>query len=125
MEEKSFDGISILKIFSKCFLIEMIISILGMFILAVVLSKTSLSDSIMGNVIIGISSFSIGIGGFLSSRKLDIKGILCGACQGIIYMIVLYLISSIVSKSFNLGIEGIIMILVRYSFRCNRWNYWC
>ena len=90
----------------------MIISILGMLILAIILSKTSLSDSIMGNVIIGISSFSIGIGGLLSSRKLQIKGILCGALQGIFYMAVLYLISSIASQNFSLGLEGIMMVLI-------------
>ena len=125
MEEKSFDGFNILKIFGKSFLLEMIVTILGMFILAIVLSKTSLSDSIMGNALIGISSFSIGIGGFLSSRKLQIKGILCGTLQGIIYMGILYLISSIVNHNFNLGIEGIIMIAVRSSFRSHWWNYWC
>ena len=124
MEEKSFEGTNILKTFGKSFLIEMIISIIGMFILAVVLSKTSLSDSVMGNVIIGISSFSIGIGGFLCSRKLKIKGILCGALQGIFYMGILYLISSIVSKSFNLGLEGMIMIAVRNCFWSHRRNYW-
>lgn len=124
MEEKSFDGISILKTFGKSLLIEMIISIIGMFILAVALSKTDLSDSIMGNVIIGISAFSIGIGGFFCSRKLKIKGILCGALQGIFYMGILYLISSIVSKSFNLGLEGMIMIAVRNCFWSHWGNYW-
>lgn len=112
MEEKSFDGIGIFKIFGKCLLVEMIISILGMFILALILSKTSVNDSIMGNVIIGISAFSICIGGFLSSRNLKIKGILCGILNGIFYMTILYLISSIASGNFVLTIEGIVMIIV-------------
>ena len=112
MEEKKADGIEILKTFGISFIIEIIISILGMFILAVALSKTSLSDNIMGNVIIGISSFSIGIGGFCSSRRLQIKGILCGTLQGIFYMMTLYLISSIASKNFSLGLEGIIIVIV-------------
>ena len=124
MEEKSFDGISILKTFGKSLLIEMIISIIGMFILAVALSKTDLSDSIMGNTIIGISAFSIGIGGFFCSRKLKMKGILCGALQGIFYMGILYLISSIVNKSFNLGIEGIVMVIIGIIFRSCWRNYW-
>ena len=120
MEEKSFDGIKVLKVFGKCFIIEMIISILGMFILALVLSKTNISDSIMGNVIIAISAFSVSMGGFISSRKLQIKGILCGALQGIFYMSILYLISSIANGNFSLEIEGIIMIIVRHCF----WNSW-
>ena len=125
MEEKSFDGIRILKVFGKCFVIEMIISILGMFILALILSKTNVSDSIMGNVIIGISAFSISMGGFISSRNLQIKGIVCGSIQGIFYMLMLYLISSILSGNFGLESESIIMIVVRYCFRKCRRNYWC
>ena len=84
------NGIEILKTFIKSLIIEIIISFLGMFILALILSKTNVSDNIMGNTIIGISSFSIAIGGFLSSRKLQMKGILSGSLQGILYMIILY-----------------------------------
>ena len=54
MEEKNFDGISVLKIFGKSLLLELMISFCGMLILAFVLSKTSVSDSIMGKVIVGI-----------------------------------------------------------------------
>lgn len=125
MEEKSFDGIGILKIFGKNLIMELIISLIGMFILALVLSKTSVSDSIMGNTIIGISAFSIALGGLVVSRKMEMKGILCGALQGVLYMVVLYLISSMASGKFALGIEGIVMILVRY---CCWWcwrNNWC
>ena len=123
MEEKSFDGIGILKVFGKCFIIEMMISIIGMLILAIVLSQTNVSDNIMGNVIIGISAFAISIGGLLSSRKIQIKGILCGSIQGIFYMITLYLISSIASGNFSLSLEGIVMIIVRYYYRSNGRNY--
>lgn len=125
MEEKNFSGIEILKIFSKSLLLEIIISLIGMFILAIILSKTSVSDSIMGNVIIGISAFAISMGGFISSRKLEIKGIICGALQGIIYMLVLYLLSSIANGNFALKVEGIVMIVVRNYFWSNRWSYWC
>ena len=96
-----------------------------MFILAVILSNTSINDNIMGNTIIGISSFAISIGAFLSSRKLNIKGIVCGILQGVIYMLVLYIISSLVSGNFSLKIEGIIMIIVRNHIRSNWRNSWC
>ncbi|MBR1540964.1 MAG: TIGR04086 family membrane protein [Clostridia bacterium] len=76
------------------------------------MSKTSVSDSIMGNAIIGISAFAIAFGGLITSRKLEVKGILCGAIQGILYMVLLYFISSIASGTFALKVEGIVMILV-------------
>ena len=44
MEEKSFDGLGIIKIFGKCLIIEVIISAVGMFILALVLSNTSVKN---------------------------------------------------------------------------------
>lgn len=112
MEEKSFDGLGLIKIFGKCLIIEVIISVIGMFILALVLSNTSVNDNIMGNAVVGISAFAIGFGGFIISRKLEMKGIICGALQGILYMITIYLISSIACGKFSLTIEGIIMILV-------------
>lgn len=123
MEEKNFDGIQILKVFGKSLVLEMIISFIGMFILALILSKTGVSDGIMGNTIIGISAFSIAIGGFLSSRKLEMKGIITGACQGIIYMLLLYLFSSIANGNFSLRIEGIVMIIIRNYSWSNWWYY--
>ena len=63
-------------------------------------------------VLYGISAFAISLGGFITSKKLEMKGILCGAMQGILYMVLLYLISSIASGNFSLKIEGIIMIIV-------------
>ena len=123
MEEKSFDRIKIVKVCGKCLVIEFIITLVGMFVLALLLSKTNISDDIMGNAIIGISAFSIAVGGFLSSRKLEMKGIVCGALQGVLYMILLYVISSLACGEFALRIEGIMMILVRYCSRRNWRNY--
>lgn len=125
MEEKNFDGIAMLRILGKCLVLELMISIIGMFILALVLSNTSVSDSIMGNTIIGISAFSIALGGFIISKKIEMKGIICGALQGIIYMFTLYFISSIASGQFSLRIEGIVMVIIRYCCRKCWWNYWC
>ena len=123
MEENLSDGFELIKNLGKCILIELIITFLGMLILAVILTNTNISDTIMGNCIIGISAFAIGIGGFLASRKLKMKGILCGGLQGLIYMIILYMISSISSGNFSLQLEGIVMIVIRYYFWSNWWNH--
>jgi len=122
MEEKSFDGIGILKVCGKCLMMELLISFMGMLILALLLSKTNISDDIMGNAIIGISAFAIALGGFLASRKLEMKGIICGALQGVVYMMLLYCISSFACGNFALRIEGVMMILVRHCGRRNRRN---
>ena len=125
MEENNFNGITNLKVFIKCFIIEMAISILGLFILALILSKTNVNDDIMVKAIIGISAFAISIGGFISSRSFKMKGIISGSIQGIFYMLILYLISSIASQNFTLVSEGIIMLIVRYYIRKCWRNYRC
>lgn len=112
MEEKSIDGIRVVKVIGKNLIISLLLSLIGMFILAVILSKTGVSDSIMGKAIIGISASAICFSGFLTSKKLEMKGILCGILQGILYMVLLYTISSIASGNFSLKLEGIVMIIV-------------
>ena len=81
-------------------------------ILAILLSTTDLNENVINPCIIFISAFSILIGAFFSSRKIGKKGILIGFLQGLIYMTILYLFSSISSGNFSLNISSLIMILI-------------
>ena len=47
---------------------------------------------------------------FYASKKIKEKGIISGAIVGLIYMLILYLISSIVNWDFTMTLETIIMI---------------
>ena len=113
-----------LKIFFKNLILEFLVSILLLLILSILLSTTNLSENIISSAIIFISSFSILLGGFLSSRKLKLKGIITGILQGLTYMIILYILSSLLSHDFSLGTESIAMILSRYSMWWTRRNNW-
>lgn len=64
-----------IKVFIKSLIIELIVTLLMLFFLALILSKTNVEEKIINPAIIIISSFSILIGGFLCSRKLNFKGI--------------------------------------------------
>lgn len=121
MEESSTGS---LKIFFKNLVLEFLVSILLLLILSILLSTTNLSENIISSAIIFISSFSILLGGFLASRKLKLKGIITGALQGLIYMTILYILSSLLSHDFSLGTESIAMILSRYSMWWIRRNNW-
>ena len=79
-------------------------------ILSIVLSFSSIKENIIMPTVIFISSFSILIGGFLVAKKIDEKGIVYGSILGLIYMVILYLISSIMNFDFSLNVNAIIMI---------------
>ena len=61
--------------------------------------------------IIFISSMSILIGGYLIGKSMKSKGIIYGACFGLCYMLVLYLISSVQNMNFLISLEAVLMIL--------------
>lgn len=112
MENEIKEGFSPLKIFAKNLIVEFILTIFLLMILSVLLSLTSISENIINPSIIFISAFSILIGSFFSARKIGTKGILIGILQGLIYMLILYLLSSISNAEFSIGMASIIMILI-------------
>ena len=101
-----------IKIFIKNLAIEFLITLILLMVLSILLSSTNLNENIINPSIIFISAFSILIGAFFSSRKIGKKGILIGLLQGLTYMIILYLFSSISSGNFTLEISSLIMILI-------------
>ena len=94
----------------KGLLISFGITLITMFIFAVLLTYTNIPESTIPIVIIAISFVSVLIGSTISTRKISKNGMINGGLIGGIYVILLYLISSIVSKGFALNIYSIIMI---------------
>ena len=81
-------------------------------IFSALLTYTSLSENLIQPVVISVTGISILAGSFFATRKVGKNGILKGITVGLIYIILIYFISSIVNNgnfSFNLG--SIIMIL--------------
>jgi putative membrane protein (TIGR04086 family) len=115
MEEKVVSGESPIKVLGKGLIIEFLISLIFMFILSVLLSTTNLDEDIINSAIIFISAFSILFGSFLSSKKLKLKGIAVGIIEGFFYMGILYIVSSILTSNFKIGMESIVMILIGIS----------
>ena len=63
-------------------------------------------------VVITISGISILIGSSISSLKIKKQGMINGALVGLIYMIFIYLLSSIVFTGFGIDTNAIIMIVI-------------
>ena len=91
-------------------LLSIIMSIIFLAIFATILAYTNVSESTILPTIIVIVASSILAGSFLCSRKIKQNGILNGAIVGLIYMLVLYIISSAIVMDFSLTINSFIMI---------------
>ena len=92
--------------------ISIILSLILLTIYAALLSYTSISENTMVPVIITITGISILIGSSISSMHIKKQGMLNGALVGLIYMLTIYILSSIFLSSFEININSIIMIAV-------------
>lgn len=98
-------------IIAKGVIIAIIVSMALLLIFSAILTYTTISESVSNPVIIVITSVSILIASQISTRKIKKNGIVNGGVIGGIYIITLYLISSIVTGNFSLGINAIVMII--------------
>lgn len=101
-----------MKVFFKNLLLSILISLILIAILSVIMSNTNISDNILNPIVIGIVAFSLLIGAFNMSRIKKEKGIVFGSLLGAAYILILYLISSIVLMDFSLSINSIFFILL-------------
>ena len=89
-----------------------ILSLILLLIYAMLLTYTELSESTMVPVIITITGISILIGSTISTIKIRKNGLLNGSLVGLIYVITLYLASSICLTGFLLTLNSFIMLIV-------------
>ena len=94
----------------KGFFISIITTIALIFIFSVILVKTNFREEYIDTVIIIISSVSILVGTSISTIKIKKNGIIIGILISLMYMLVLYLFSSILNGCFSIGIKTISMM---------------
>lgn len=98
------------NIFIGC-IISIIITCISCFILATILINTNISETIIPISIIVIYIISVLIGSSISSIKTNRKGIINGGLVGIIYISIIYILSSITLAGFKLNMYSIIIII--------------
>lgn len=96
----------------KGILIAFLFTVITLAIFSLLLVYTDLSEETIKPVIITITGISILIGSSLGTRKLKKNGILNGALIGGIYILTIYIISSILSSSFALNLVSLVMIFI-------------
>ena len=100
-------GISILT----GMLISFAITLISIFIFSILLTYTDIQESTIFPVITCITAISILVGSSISTVKIRKNGILNGGIIGLIYMLIIYLISSITNAGFTLNMNAIILMI--------------
>lgn len=101
-----------ISIIIKGSIIAIILTIILLTIYAAILSSTNMSEDSMKIVIMVIVGMSILIGSSFANIKIKRRGIINGAIIGFVYIMIIYLLSSIITGMFYLNINSVIMICI-------------
>ena len=96
--------------------ISLITTFILLVIFAAILTFTNIQENAIVPVVIVITGVSLLIGSTIGNRKIRKNGLINGALVGLIYILILYLISSILNGNFLLNMKSIIMIIVSIIF---------
>lgn len=102
--------------FFKGICISFVLTIILFYILGIILSCTSMPETIITPAIIVITGISILIGASIVTLKSQEKGMIKGGIIGIVYFSIIYLLSSILMKNFEINVYSMIMFIA--SFIC-------
>lgn len=105
------DNNNFMNIF-KGIAISFILTLILLFLFSMILTYTNIDEKAISPVIIIITVISILIGSSLSTTKIKKNGLINGGIIGLIYILAIYIISSIVETGFSLNIYSIIMIIL-------------
>lgn len=93
--------------------ISLIFTIICLTIFSGLLTYTNLSESLIQPVVIGVTGISILVGSFFATKKMSKNGIVKGIAVGLIYILLIYIISSVVNNAnFVLNTGSFVMIAV-------------
>ena len=96
--------------------ISFIATIIFLLIFSIILTYTNIPESTINPVIIVIVAISILIGSSIANFKIKKNGLVNGGIVGGLYMLIIYLISSILNWEFELDLQSIIFILIGVIF---------
>lgn len=109
MKDKTGDGY--FKQILKGDLVAIIFTILMLLIFSVVLTYTSISESIIPQTIIVITAISILLGSSIGTMKLKTKGLISGVLVAFIYILAIYILSSVINGDFSFNMYSLIMFI--------------
>lgn len=101
-----------MKIIIKELFISVLITIVMFILLSLVVCYTSVSENVIDYLVIAISCISLIIGGFKTAKQIKKNGIIYGGILGVIYILVLYILSGLICMNFSLSMSSIYMIIL-------------
>ena len=96
--------------------ISMLFTIICLLIFSIVLTYTNIGENTITAVIMVVTAISILIGSSIGNKTIKKNGILNGALVGGGYILILYLISSLLNVRFSLNMQSGIMIMLGIVF---------
>ena len=95
----------------KGIILSFFTTLISIFIFSAILTYTNVSEGVVPIVIIVLTFTSILIGTIISIRKISRNGMMNGAIIGGVYVVLLYLISSILNTGFIINAYTIGMVI--------------
>ena len=90
------------------------VTFISLIIFSILLTYTDINEASIDPVIMVVTGVSILLGSFIGNIKIKKNGMLNGGLVGLIYLLILYFISSLLNWNFGLNIESIIMLVVGF-----------
>lgn len=101
-----------LGMIAKGILVSYIITIPIFIVFAIVLTYTNFPEKLISPAVIITTVISITVAGSTATRRLKNKGWLNGCIVGLIYMLVLYILSSLVFGTFSIDSRIITLVII-------------
>lgn len=100
-----------LKNILKGTIIAFMTTLVAFLVFALLLTYTNISEETIFPVVVVITGISILLGSSLGNLKIKKNGIINGGFIGLIYMLLLYFVSSCFIGNFSLNVNSIILII--------------
>ena len=104
------------KQIAKGVIIAFIVTLVLLIVFSAILTYTNIKEEVINPVIIIITAISILIGSSIVNMKIRKNGLANGGIIGGTYILLLYVISSMLNWNFGLNLQSIIMIIVGIVF---------
>ena len=92
--------------------ISTILTMLLILIFSLILAKTNFNENYIDCIVTIISGVSLLIGASISAKKLKKRGSIAGGVISIIYMIILYIMSSFIGGNFFISASTMVMFAI-------------
>ena len=96
--------------------ISLLITVIALIIFSIILTYTKIEENVINPVIMIITAISILIGSSIENTKIKKNGLINGGMIGGCYILIIYLISSILNWKFSLNVNSLIMIVAAIIF---------